>query len=151
MRRTASALLALILLSGCSAASPGSSGDAADTGTEPAASAPVASEPAAADDDAAADADATSGSTVTFRVTTTGKAQVTWGTLNGVSQEDIGKGTWTKDEDLPSIPVASLMVVAVNFTKSQKVTCEILIDGVSKSKQSGQGNTASASCDTDGS
>lgn len=147
MQRTVSTLLALLLLAGCSGAPADTSGDGG--GAQPA-SAPASSEPAAADDAVADDAAGT-GSAVTFKVTTTGDAQVTWGTIDGVSQEDIGKGTWTKDEDLPDIPVASLMVVAVNFTKSQTGTCEILIDGVSKSKQSGKGNTASANCDTDGS
>ena len=147
MRRIVSAWLALLLLAGCSAASPGASDAPGGDGTEPAASVP-ADDTAA--DDTAADDTAAGKFMATFTVTTTGKATVTWGSVDGVQQEEIKKGTWTREADLGEFEVSSLMVVAVDFDKPVTVTCEIVVNGVSKSKDTGTGNSASASCGTDG-
>ncbi len=152
MRRIVSAWLALLLLAGCSAASPGASDAPGGDGTEPAASVP-ADDTAADDtaaDDTAADDTAAGKFMATFTVTTTGKATVTWGSVDGVQQEEIKKGTWTREADLGEFEVSSLMVVAVDFDKPVTVTCEIVVNGVSKSKDTGTGNSASASCGTDG-
>jgi hypothetical protein len=76
------------------------------------------------------------GITATFKVTSTGKASVTWGTGSGMSQDEIKPGKWSKKVKLD------------DFMKSQTVTCEVLINDVAKSKNKSKGKMAIASCTT---
>lgn len=87
------------------------------------------------------------GTTATFKVTTTTKASVTWGTGSGMSQDEIKKGTWTKEVKLDdTFDVATLTVTSGDYMKSQTVTCEILLNGVSKAKNKSKGKLSIANC-----
>jgi hypothetical protein len=88
------------------------------------------------------------GITATFKVTSTGKASVTWGTGSGMSQDEIKPGKWSKKVKLDDFDVATLTVTSADFMKSQTVTCEVLINDVAKSKNKSKGKMAIASCTT---
>lgn len=95
------------------------------------------------------EAPADEGTTATFKVTTTGKASVSWGTGSGMSQDEVKKGSWTKKVKLDDgFDVATLTVTSSDYLKSQTVTCEILLNGVSKAKNSSKGKMAIANCTT---
>lgn len=135
---------ALLLVTGCSS-SPSSEAKGDNTGgssTTPAQSTAPA-ESTAPTETAPAETD---GITVTFKVTTSTKAKVMWGTTSGTSQADIKKGNWSKNLKLDDFDASSVIVTSADFTKSANVSCEILINGVSKSKNSAKGKLASASC-----
>jgi hypothetical protein len=82
---------------------------------------------------------------VTYKVTTNGKANITYGASSGTSTEDISKD-WTKDQTITGWDGVSLTVTG-DMDGATKVSCEVLVDGKSQSKNSGSGNMASASCD----
>jgi hypothetical protein len=88
------------------------------------------------------------GITATFKVTSTGKASVSWGTGSGLSQDEIKKGAWSKKVKLDDFDIATLTVTSSDYLKSQTVTCEILINGVSKAKNKSKGKLALANCST---
>ena len=125
MKRLLAPIAVLCLIAGCSSAPSGETkGDntGGTTSTQPTetATSPAAPEPA------------DEGVTATFKVTTTGKATVMWGTTSGTSKDEIKKGSWSKKLKLKeTIDGTSLIVTSADFMKSQTVTCEILINGVS--------------------
>lgn len=126
-------IVALLLLAGCGA-SPTSEAKGDNVGTETAA--------------AESQASAADGITAEFKMTSTGsKASVSWGTGAGMSQDETKKSSWSKKVKLDSdFDIASLTVTSGDYVRSQKVTCEILINGVSKSKNSAKGKMAMANC-----
>lgn len=85
---------------------------------------------------------------IELKVTTKGKAQVTYVTGGGTSSEEI-KADWSKTlETDKSFEIVSVSVINGDFAKSNNVTCEILVDGQSVEKQSGSGTSAMANCTT---
>lgn len=88
--------------------------------------------------------------TIVYTATSQGKADVTYNTETGTSQETF-TGTWTKKItttgwDMPTITVSPSIKLDGSDDKS-KVTCKITIDGVQKSNNSGSGTANSAICD----
>ncbi|MHC6231749.1 hypothetical protein ACX5I6_19630 [Arthrobacter sp. MMS24-T111] len=81
---------------------------------------------------------------VEYVVTTTGPAKVTYWNGNGSSNEDIA-ANWKKDLTAKGISFSTLSVTG-DFSATTSVTCEILVDGASVSKNSGSGTGAMASC-----
>jgi uncharacterized protein YceK len=136
MKKIIAVIATLLMFAGCGSATEDTAGD--NTGGGAASSKTPASKSDTSD----------KGTTAEFKVTTTGKANVMWGTTSGTSQKEIGKGNWSQKVTLKSFDGATLIVTNGDFMKSVKVTCEILIDGVSKSKNSAEGQSASASCNT---
>jgi hypothetical protein len=134
--KTLAATVLAILLTGC-AAGPTASVKGDNTGGEQTTTASPSTKAAPEED----------GVTATFKVTTNGKASVTWGTSSGTSQAEIKAGEWTKkvkfDEGWDA---AVLTVTNGDFMKKVKISCEILINGVSKSKNSASGTAAVATC-----
>ena len=86
---------------------------------------------------------------VEYVVTTNGKASVNYWTGGGTSNADIA-ADWKKVQTVKNSDVLSLMVTG-DFTNARaSVSCEILFDGVSISKNSGTGQGAMASCSGSG-
>lgn len=83
--------------------------------------------------------------TVVYKVTTNGKANITYGATSGTSTEDITKD-WTKNQTITGWDGVSLTITG-DMDGATKVSCEILVDGKSESKNAGSGDMASASCD----
>jgi len=81
---------------------------------------------------------------IEYVVTTTGPANVNYWNGTGSSNEDIS-ANWKKDVTAKGFEITSL-TVSGDFGSNAKVTCEILVDGVSVSKNSGSGTGAMASC-----
>lgn len=75
--------------------------------------------------------------TITYKATSENEASSMFGGIDGTSNEKF-TGTWTKEVKAKGFDAASLVVSNEDFSSSQKVTCEILIDGKSVSKQSGE-------------
>jgi hypothetical protein len=91
-------------------------------------------------------AQATAKHTIQYKVTTNGAATVTYWAPGGSSQADV-TAPWSKDVTSTGFTSASLMVTASDYqNKSAAVSCEILIDGKSVAKNTGNGSMASASC-----
>ncbi len=128
---------AALALTACSA---GPTNEVKGDNTGPAATSTAAPTESATPDDGSI--------TATVKVSTSGKATVTWGTGSGTSQDEIKKGTWTKKLKLDTFDVATVSVVGMDFSQSVTVKCEILLNGVSKTKNSAKGKLASASCTT---
>lgn len=127
------AVASVLLIAGCSASAEPPANPPGNT-TAPAGES--SSETPASDDVAV------------LKVTTTGKATVTWGSTGGTSQDEITKN-WTEEVKLnESFDAVTLSVVSTDFNKSVTVTCEILIGGESKVKNQGKGKVASANCTT---
>ena len=128
-RVLAPAIAGLLLLAGCSVGPTSEvKGDNSDTGIS-------------------ASAESSKGVTATFKVTTSGKTHISWGTASGSSSKDIKAGSWSKEVKLDDgFDVATLTAMNGDFMKSVKISCEILINGVSKSKNSAAGKSAVASC-----
>lgn len=83
--------------------------------------------------------------TIKYVVTTSGPANVSYWDGNGSSSKDITTD-WTKTVTTDSFSMTSLVVVGDMMEKSASVSCEILIDGKSASKKTGEGTAAMASC-----
>jgi hypothetical protein len=81
---------------------------------------------------------------VEYVVTTTGPAHVSYWNGNGSSNEDIA-ADWKKELTTTGFNVTSL-TVSGDFGSDSSVTCEILVDGTSVSKNTGSGSGAMASC-----
>ncbi|MGP0223610.1 hypothetical protein [Paenarthrobacter sp. NCHU4564] len=81
---------------------------------------------------------------VEYVVTTTGPAQVTYWNGSGSSNEDI-TAEWKKELVTTGYDFTTLSVSG-DYTAEASVSCEILIDGVSVSKNTGSGTGARASC-----
>lgn len=135
MKKIIAVVAMLVMFAGCGGTTDDTAGDntgGGGTKTSTSTSAPKADK----------------GTTAEFKVTSTGKANVVWGTTSGTSQKEINKGNWSQKVSLRSFDGATLIVTNGDFMTSVKVTCEILINGVSKSKNSAEGQSASASCTT---
>jgi hypothetical protein len=91
--------------------------------------------------------DATTGEhTFTFKVETTTKASVIYGSTSGTSQETVTK-SWTKEKKVTGIDAATIIAsLDADAPDTATISCEILVDGKSKSKNSGTGQSASVSC-----
>lgn len=94
---------------------------------------------------ASASAAANAEHTVQYKVTTNGKAKVSYSDAAGASDEDI-TAPWTKDYKDSGFVLASVSVMADGDADTAQVACEILIDGKTVSKKSGTGAYASAYC-----
>ncbi len=81
---------------------------------------------------------------IEYVVTTTGAAHVSYWSGGGTSTEDITAG-WKKTVTAKGFDISSLIVTGDVMNPSQ-VSCEILVDGASVSKNSGTGTAATASC-----
>ncbi len=81
---------------------------------------------------------------VEYVVTTTGPAHVTYWNGSGSSTEDI-TADWKKELTTTGFSVTSLSVSG-DFASDSSVTCEILVDGTSVSKNTGSGSGAMATC-----
>ncbi|ASN51248.1 DUF4190 domain-containing protein [Sinomonas sp. R1AF57] len=82
---------------------------------------------------------------VQYKVTTTGKATVTYIDSNGSSNEEV-TANWNKDFAETGYVIGSLSVMSDAGDASTHVSCEIIIDGKSVSKKTGTGAYANASC-----
>ncbi|MDR6622425.1 MmpS family transport accessory protein [Sinomonas atrocyanea] len=94
---------------------------------------------------ASASAAANAEHTVQYKVTTNGKAKVSYSDAAGTSDEDIA-APWTKDYKDSGFVLASVSVMADGDADTAQVACEILIDGKTVSKKSDAGAYASAYC-----
>ncbi|MHC8606926.1 hypothetical protein ACW4FP_04635 [Paenarthrobacter ureafaciens] len=81
---------------------------------------------------------------VEYVVTTNGPAKVNYWNGDGSSNEDIA-ADWKKELTVKGFEITSLTVTG-DFSTESSVTCEILVDGTSVSKNSGTGTAAMASC-----
>jgi hypothetical protein len=81
---------------------------------------------------------------VEYVVTTSGPAKVNYWNGDGSSNEDI-TADWKKEVTATGLSLSTLSVTG-DFSVATSVTCEILVDGVSVSKNSGSGTAAMASC-----
>lgn len=74
---------------------------------------------------------------VTYKVTADGTGKVSYSTTAGTSNETFN-GHWQKNEAVNGIQGMSLSVRSADYsTPGQQFSCELLVDGVSISKQSG--------------
>jgi hypothetical protein len=91
--------------------------------------------------------DVTSGDhTFTFKVETTTKTTVIYGTTSGTSQETTSS-SWTKEKKVTGIDGATILAsLEADAPDTATVSCEILVDGKSQSKNSATGKSATASC-----
>lgn len=84
--------------------------------------------------------------TIQYKVTTNGAATVNYWAPGGSSQTDI-TAPWSKDVTSTGFTAVSLTVTASDYqNKGAAVSCEILVDGKSVAKNTGNGALATASC-----
>jgi hypothetical protein len=83
--------------------------------------------------------------TVEYVVTTSGPASISYWTPGGSSTEDV-TAEWKKSITSKEFSFTSLSVTGSYTDASAAVTCEILIDGKSAGKNTGNGTGAHASC-----
>lgn len=83
--------------------------------------------------------------TVEYVVTTSGPASISYWTPGGTSTEDVS-AEWKKSITSKEFSFTSLSVTGSYSDASAAVTCEILIDGKSAGKNTGNGTGARASC-----
>ena len=84
--------------------------------------------------------------TVTFKVTTTAKTVVSYGT-DGAQLSETVTGAWTKDETVTGAQnVAMALIVDGGAPATATATCEILVDGKSKDKATVTGPSAAGAC-----
>jgi hypothetical protein len=83
--------------------------------------------------------------TVEYVVTTSGPAHISYWTPGGSSTEDI-TADWKKSITSKEFNITSISVTGSYTDASAAVTCEILIDGKSAGKNTGNGTGAHASC-----
>lgn len=83
--------------------------------------------------------------TVDYVVTTTGPASISYWTPGGSSTEDV-TSEWKKSITSKEFSFTSLSVSGSYSDAAAAVTCEILIDGKSAGKNTGNGKGAHASC-----
>lgn len=81
---------------------------------------------------------------IEYVVTTSGPAKVSYWNGDGSSNEDIA-ADWKKEITATGLSFSTLSVTG-DFSAATSVTCEILVDGASVSKNSGSGTAAMASC-----
>jgi hypothetical protein len=82
--------------------------------------------------------------TVEYVVKSNGAASVSYWSGNGSSDADITKD-WTKTVNTTGFDLSSVTVMA-DLDGATKVSCEVIVDGESVSKNSGSGDIATASC-----
>jgi hypothetical protein len=82
--------------------------------------------------------------TVEYVVKSNGDASVSYWSGNGSSDVDITKD-WTKTVNTTGFDLSSLTVIG-GIDGATKVSCEVIVDGESVSKNSGSGDLATASC-----
>ncbi|MGP9651997.1 DUF308 domain-containing protein [Glutamicibacter sp. 287] len=75
-------------------------------------------------------------SVITYKATSENEADATFGETSGTSNETF-TGEWTTDTTVTGWDAASLIVQNSDYMTDQKVSCEILVDGESVTKQSG--------------
>lgn len=83
--------------------------------------------------------------TVEYLVTTSGPAHISYWTPGGTSTEDI-TAEWKKSITSKEFNITSISVTGSYSDAKGAVTCEILIDGKSAGKNTGNGTGAHASC-----
>lgn len=83
--------------------------------------------------------------TVEYVVTTNGPASISYWTAGGSSTEKVSKN-WKKSITSKELDFTSLTVTGDFSDSAAKVGCEILIDGKSAAKNTGNGAGAHASC-----
>jgi hypothetical protein len=83
--------------------------------------------------------------TVEYVVTTSGPAHISYWTPGGTSTEDI-TADWKKSITSKEFNITSISVTGSYSDASAAVTCEIMIDGKSAGKNTGNGTGAHASC-----
>lgn len=81
---------------------------------------------------------------IEYVVTSTGNANVTYWNGDGSSTEEI-TADWKKEVTATGLGFSTLMVTG-DFAAESSVSCEIIVDGVSTSKNTGSGTGAMASC-----
>ena len=146
--KTASAVVAItcVEISGCSSGGAATSAPAPATSAPAATSAPTTTSSAPQETATQTETPAPSGkTTIEFKVTTQGKANVAYGTTGGISQLEITKNWSKKVESDQAFDAVNLTVTNASLKKNN-VTCEVLIDGKSVRKNSGSGLAAAASC-----
>ena len=146
MKKLLVVVVGLMLLTGCGAAAStkevtAASADKTSTDTPPTAGAsptPTEASPTPSADPM----------TATFKVTTTGRASVSWGVGSDVTSARISKGQWSRTvtvDPTDTLEIASLSVTSV-ARSSQTVTCQILLNGVSRVEKTSKGKIAIADC-----
>lgn len=84
--------------------------------------------------------------TFTFKVETTAKATVVYGTTSGTSQEVVTT-SWTKEKKVSGIDVGTIIAsLDSSAPDTATLSCEILVDGKSQSKNSSTGKDSTVSC-----
>lgn len=84
--------------------------------------------------------------TFTFKVETTAKATVVYGTTSGTSQEVVTT-SWTKEKKVTGIDGATIFAsLDSSAPDNATLSCEILMDGKSQSKNSATGKDSTVSC-----
>lgn len=84
--------------------------------------------------------------TIVYKATSDREASAMYGATDGTSN-DTFTGDWKKESTVTGWDAASLIVTSEDYSKSQTVTCEIIINGESVAKQSGK-DSVSCSGDT---
>lgn len=74
--------------------------------------------------------------TIVYKATSENDATAMFGAISGTSNESFS-GKWEKETTVTGWDAATLMVTSDDYSKSQKLTCEIIINGESVTKQSG--------------
>lgn len=135
MKKAIAGGLLVILLAGCGGMSGGTSSSASSTSPASTASSTTASTATEA-----------SAGKVTYKVTTSKAAKVSYGNVSGMATADIPAGDWSKTGDMAAIDTLQITVMSADAAKDATVSCEILVGGVSKSKKTGSGLAAVAMC-----
>lgn len=82
---------------------------------------------------------------VVYKVTTTGKVTIAFANAAGESRQETSSD-WTKTVTVGRFDFATLSVANADPVTSVQLACEILVDGVSKSRNDASGRAAVASC-----
>lgn len=86
--------------------------------------------------------------TITLKATSTGSGSVTYGPAGSSSQEKF-TGDWQKDitgDAAKQTHTMTVMGEVMNQDPSQKVTCDVLVNGVSKDHKEATGSAAAVTC-----
>lgn len=81
---------------------------------------------------------------IEFKVTGIGQASVNWGTISGQSSDGAVSLPWSKKKTVKGFDSPS--VVAQRGSGSGSISCQILVDGVSKASESASGEYAVVTC-----
>lgn len=86
--------------------------------------------------------------TITLKATSTGSGSVTYGPAGSSSQEKF-TGDWQKDitgDAAKQTHTMTVMGEVMNQDPSQKVTCDVFVNGVSKDHKEATGSAAAVTC-----